>query len=32
MRPAVILARVSSAEQEAGHSLEAQLTNLQEYA
>ncbi len=32
MRPAVILARVSSAEQEAGHSLEAQLANLQEYA
>lgn len=32
MRPAVILARVSSAEQEAGHSLEAQLSNLQEYA
>ena len=32
MRPAIILARVSSAEQEAGHSLEAQLSNLQEYA
>jgi site-specific DNA recombinase len=32
MRPALILARVSSVEQEAGHSLEAQLSNLQEYA
>ena len=32
MQPAIILARVSSAEQEAGHSLEAQLSNLQEYA
>lgn len=32
MRPAIILARVSTPEQEAGHSLEAQLANLQEYA
>lgn len=32
MRPAVILARVSTPEQEAGHSLEAQLANLQAYA
>lgn len=32
MRPAVILARVSTPEQEAGHSLEAQLANLQDYA
>lgn len=32
MRQAVILARVSSAEQEAGHSLDAQLANLQAYA
>jgi DNA invertase Pin-like site-specific DNA recombinase len=32
MRPAVILARVSTPEQEAGHSLEAQLANLESYA
>ncbi len=32
MIPAVILARVSTPEQEAGHSLEAQLANLQGYA
>ena len=32
MIPAVILARVSSAEQEEGHSLDAQLANLQNYA
>ena len=32
MHPAIILARVSTPEQEAGHSLEAQLTNLQAYA
>jgi DNA invertase Pin-like site-specific DNA recombinase len=32
MRPAIILARVSTPEQEAGHSLEAQLANLQGYA
>ena len=32
MKPAVILARVSTPEQEAGHSLEAQLANLEEYA
>lgn len=31
MLPAVILARVSTPEQEAGHSLEAQLANLQSY-
>ena len=31
MRPAVILARVSTPEQEAGHSLEAQLANLVAY-
>ena len=32
MHPAIILARVSTPEQEAGHSLEAQLANLQAYA
>ena len=32
MLPAIILARVSTPEQEAGHSLEAQLANLQAYA
>ncbi len=32
MRPSVILARVSTPEQEAGHSLEAQLANLEGYA
>jgi site-specific DNA recombinase len=32
MRNAIILARVSTPEQEAGHSLEAQLANLQSYA
>ena len=32
MRQAIILARVSSDEQEAGYSLEAQLANLQTYA
>lgn len=32
MLPALILARVSTPEQEAGHSLEAQLANLQSYA
>lgn len=32
MKPAVILARVSSKEQEEGHSLEAQLANLESYA
>lgn len=32
MHPAIILARVSTPEQEAGHSLEAQLANLQTYA
>ena len=32
MRPALILARVSTPEQEAGHSLEAQLANLETYA
>jgi DNA invertase Pin-like site-specific DNA recombinase len=31
MLPAIILARVSTPEQEAGHSLEAQLANLQSY-
>ena len=32
MQPALILARVSTPEQEAGHSLEAQLANLEAYA
>ncbi len=32
MRPAIILARVSSVEQEEGHSLDAQLANLHSYA
>ncbi len=32
MRNAIILARVSTPEQEAGHSLEAQLANMQTYA